>query len=107
MCIRDSPGAYPLPGRRADLIDTGVVHMKAETTVDGPQTSSKMASTGTRQAATSSKRDEGGIAPRKSASGGIMMASVAGNGKCQITTGSFGWNMIRSCRWKRYVKDVG
>ena len=31
----------------ADLIDTEVVHMKAETTVNGPQTSPKTASTGT------------------------------------------------------------
>jgi len=44
--------------------------MKAETTVNGPQTSSKTASTGTRQAATSRKRHEGEITPRKSASGG-------------------------------------
>jgi hypothetical protein len=60
-----------LPGRCADLTGTGGgVHMKAETTVNGPQTSPKMASTGTRQAARPRKRVEGGIAPRKSASGG-------------------------------------
>ena len=44
--------------------------MKAETTVNGPQVSSKTASTGTRQAATSRKRHKGEFAPRKSVSGG-------------------------------------
>ena len=43
--------------------------MKAETTVNGPQTSPKMASTGTRQAARPRKRAEGEIVPWKSASG--------------------------------------
>jgi len=60
-----SKGAYPLPGRRADLIDTVVVHMKAETTANGPHTSLKTPSTGPRQVVTSRKRDEGETAPRK------------------------------------------
>jgi len=60
--------------------------MKAEITVNGPQTSPKTASTGTRQAATSGKRAASEIAPRKSASGGY-------------NDGVGGWKWEMSAHW--------
>ena len=53
------------PGRRADLIDTGVVHMKAETTANDPQASSKTVLSSTQREAALRKRAASGIAPRK------------------------------------------
>ena len=59
--------------------------MKADTTVNGPQTSPKTASTVPRQVATSRKRDEGEIAPRKPASGGRAYDDGAGGSKWEMS----------------------
>ena len=71
------------------MIDTGVVHMKAETTVNAPQASTKMVLSSTQREAALRKRAASEIAPRKSASGGYN-DSVGGwkwemsDGKCRV-----------------------
>ena len=59
--------------------------MKAETTVYGPETSSKTASRSTRQVVTSRKRDKGEIAPRKPASGGRAYNDGVGGSKWEMS----------------------
>ena len=59
--------------------------MKAETTVNGPQASSKTVLTGNAAGGDFEKESrERDCASEIDFGGGILMASAAGNGKCQL-----------------------
>jgi len=78
-------GTNSLTCRRADLISAGAVHVKAKTTVNSPQTSSKTASTGTRQASLQEREARVRLRLENQLLGSIIMPSAAGNGEYLCT----------------------